>query len=619
MPKQVPKQGLTPVAPHDLGEALSRIVSPSPRTAEGAGAEALDSAGDADADRGCSRDTEKDFVLMSELENSFCAAHFFREFPWQALMPIVLPLYLAVRGRRVARNQSFLFENTYQIFVAWVLPLLVFALAAAAALGAAGELGVSNTELLTPLALHLMHRACVSMKYALLTAHEYRRFLNEPHLPRAVRWRQQMQVLTGWVQPGSFAPMPEVALAEIDVACRRNDIADAGSVLFECRAEEAPHWRAFLGSGTAHASQRLVCHAALLSGQEQPPSVDGCGHRQHRVSVRQVLTAIMNNAQPFNPKTALHCTTACSLLRMVIPGVHRIACGGGSDGEQASSSSPSPSFGGDGSATAAAVVGLSCLLSFFYYFVCSNFVLGALLHYARKERMVAMLGALPRLQRDEGGWGEGGGGGAALPLLRLDTAQNVRAWLYTREVLQDFGQRYHARLHMYLTIVGMGFVVILALALWKIVLASASDTGEALRCDMNMWYASVDVAGITTVLAGVLWFGAATNEQADVQVERFLKHRVRLRDSLRRSHPAVTCETATRTQLAALDECDMLLDTGVQALQAMQRASPVDVLGLEASRQLLVTLLTVSGSVLGLALQAMVTGTTSLSSVWGAG
>ena len=40
---------------------------------------------------------------------------------------------------------------------------------------------------------------------------------------------------------------------------------------------------------------------------------------------------------------------------------------------------------------------------------------------------------------------------------------------------------------------------------------------------------------------------------------------------------------------------------------------------LEASRQLLVTLLTVSGSVLGLALQAMVTGTTSLSSVWGAG
>ena len=33
----------------------------------------------------------------------------------------------------------------------------------------AAELGVSNVELVTPLALHLLHRACVSTKYALLT------------------------------------------------------------------------------------------------------------------------------------------------------------------------------------------------------------------------------------------------------------------------------------------------------------------------------------------------------------------------------------------------------------------------------------------------------------------
>jgi hypothetical protein len=170
MPKQVPKQGFkTPVAQHDLGAALTRIVSPPPRTAEGAAAEALDSAADADADRGCSRDTEKDFVLMSELENSFCAGHFLREFPWQAFMPLALPLYLALRGRQAARNQSFLFENTFQVCTSWVLPLLAFALAAVAALGAAAELGVSNVELVTPLALHLLHRACVSTKYALLT------------------------------------------------------------------------------------------------------------------------------------------------------------------------------------------------------------------------------------------------------------------------------------------------------------------------------------------------------------------------------------------------------------------------------------------------------------------
>ena len=141
-------------------------------------------------------DDEKDkgHVLMTSLQNSFCFGIFCRELPWQVLMPLALPPYLALRGERAARNQWYIGRGCLWLAFGVFIPLATFGLAAAAAFGGARALAMSQTELCMPFLLHCLHRACVSAKYALLTPAEYARFLAEPDLARAERWRAQMQV-----------------------------------------------------------------------------------------------------------------------------------------------------------------------------------------------------------------------------------------------------------------------------------------------------------------------------------------------------------------------------------------------------------------------------------------
>ena len=88
---------------------------------------------------------------------------------------------------------------------------------------------------------------------------------------------------------------------------------------------------------------------------------------------------------------------------------------------------------------------------------------------------------------------------------------------------------------------------------------------------------------------------------------RFIKHRVRLRDVdalglQSEKSSARSKRTQSEAEVAQDREdqeaCDDLLDTAVISLEAMQEEKPVQILGVEASRALLVSLLTSVGTVL---------------------
>jgi hypothetical protein len=213
------------------------------------------------------------------------------------------------------------------------------------------------------------------------------------------------------------------------------------------------------------------------------------------------------------------------------------------------------------------------------------------------------------------------------PYLDMGLPENVRAWLYTRIVLHDIGQRYRVRLRVCVAM-ALAVNVILAIAL-------------ALRLAVNYNDATVlqhDPALYVTVFNVVIWCGlllliivAATgvNNLSLGHTQMLLEHRMLLRDSSfesilqqpstigqsddqapisqegvqmrslssRNAAASLTPAAAAAASAAAaaqnraenrqvnedrLEAADELLETAVETLEVMLEANPVRVLAFKA-------------------------------------
>ena len=102
--------------------------------------------------------------------------------------------------------------------------------------------------------------------------------------------------------------------------------------------------------------------------------------------------------------------------------------------------------------------------------------------------------------------------------------------------------------------------------------------------------------GITFAVQIVI--GLRSNESLVAVKTQFIKHRVRLRDndalkqsSSRQNRPGLS-QAEIAQEREDQEACDDLLDTAVISLEAMHEEKPVQILGFDASRALLVSLFT---------------------------
>jgi hypothetical protein len=545
-------------------------------------------------------------VLMRELENKFTASIFFTEVPYQLTMPLSLPIYLYHRGWTAARNQLFVFDAASSrqgklgsIIFSWIMPLISFSLAAAAIFGHIDEwcarTNIMRSEMVMPFALHAIHKLCVSTKYAYLTPQEYTRFLRVTDEARVARWRTQLQVLSGWVRSKDFAPSLDVTTSELEIAFVRNAIRLGEDYSLSYKPEHAAAWRRFLGSGAEIAERSSFRSSSSSSSSNSSAEEPGTANTGGKVSLSQLLHTIALTSHPFNPSTPTKVAYVIAWLRaLAVPCSHRMLCG---EGEHRGFFPPANEMLGS------VVVTLGVIVTVPMGVTCLSFMTGALLHYARKHEMIATLGKLTRLSLatspDEPEDAEALG----LPIICMSCANNVRAWMYAREVVHDFGMRYEVRIGTYVLFTTAGAAVGLFYGFARVVETSTRDAGEELACDPVMWYMLFDLSWFAPLLFLIIGAAAATNSLVHTQVARLLKHRVRLRD-------AKTNDSFS--DKVNQEDCDDLLATGVQALTAQQNSDPISIAGFEATQQLRFTILTLTAYVLSAVGQTMITGSTSV-------
>jgi hypothetical protein len=68
------------------------------------------------------------------------------------------------------------------------------------------EAGITTTECFITFAAGAVFRLVIAVRYASLTIEEYMDFLQEPDIAVATELRNQMQLLTGWMQVCKFLP-----------------------------------------------------------------------------------------------------------------------------------------------------------------------------------------------------------------------------------------------------------------------------------------------------------------------------------------------------------------------------------------------------------------------------
>lgn len=208
------------------------------------------------------------------------------------------------------------------------------------------------------------------------------------------------------------------------------------------------------------------------------------------------------------------------------------------------------------------------------------------------------------------------------PFLDMGLPENVRAWLYTRIILHDIGQRYRVRLRVCVAM-ALAVNVILAIALVMRLAVNYNDA-TVLQRDPALYVTVFDVVVWCGLLLLIIVAATGVNNLSLGHTQLLLEHRMLLRDSSfqsilqqsptigqsddqapigqegvqmrslssRNAAASVGSATAaaaapTRAENRQVDEdrleaADELLETAVETLEVMLEANPVRVLAFKA-------------------------------------
>jgi hypothetical protein len=223
-----------------------------------------------------------------------------------------MPLYLAVRGVKSARNQYFLPKEgwlhlDHHLVLAWMTYLLLLA-SHLEWIGKLPTVMVSRS-----IQCFVVHKAAVALKYSWMSWEQYDRVLNgDVSVARA--WNVAAQFLTGWVAPLSEKKI----LVELDLAAAAAgiDINRLRLSLPTTSGAARAAWHEWLQSAQHPLAPTTAAGTTAGTTAGSPGETgDGDAHTQHEVpyagsiSIRDLLVNMMLRADASKVRDWLLCNT----------------------------------------------------------------------------------------------------------------------------------------------------------------------------------------------------------------------------------------------------------------------------------------------------------------------
>jgi hypothetical protein len=251
----------------------------------------------------------------SHFEHGFTFSIYMLEIGWQVSMPLGLPLYLAIRGAKAAKNQLLfgycsadprkLFGTLNQLIAsgisAWICFVLYFFVP--------DDDGAMQLQLLRCFAVMVLHKACVALKYSWLDYEEYQRILFGT-FENALAWNMSQQFVSGWIHlthdnvEALLDQSAKEALVNLDMP-----------VHLPTDPAQLQQWRTWLDAC------RDWKRGSIRAGTQEGPPV---------ITLKQLLLALIHKADSTSNRgyvfmRALH--TPMVLLNIVITVLHQRVCG----------------------------------------------------------------------------------------------------------------------------------------------------------------------------------------------------------------------------------------------------------------------------------------------------
>jgi hypothetical protein len=228
------------------------------------------------------------------------------------------------------------------------------------------------------------------------------------------------------------------------------------------------------------------------------------------------------------------------------------------------------------SATSWVFIALETVQLFTQYLFVTYILCASIIHYDRQARVLENLGWVARFHPEEI---------HNFPVLNMQQAENVRAWMWLRMTMQHFGARYAQRIRVYLTSVFIYLIVVIVILV--VLLGLSPNLFIALNNTFTYWTLQ-DIFTFGLVLYFATTHGAWANSTYNQHKAMLTKHLESMREQLRRR------ANTTNLELKRSAECMRL---SLKTLKVIDRAYYVSIFGLRADSSLSSTMLTAFGTV----------------------
>ena len=190
-----------------------------------------------------------------------------------------------------------------------------------------------------------------------------------------------------------------------------------------------------------------------------------------------------------------------------------------------------------------------------------------------------------------------------LPRICFDQSHNIVAWTHARLVVQNFGERFHFRIELY--VIASITMLVLMMAVGLLNLGMAEDR---MTLFFTPWFLQTLLSVLMCIAfnALIMHTGSAVNEALEAHSQTMCTHSLRLHRKIESLSHAIHSETDTtaqhtmRAQVSKLNEVAEKLEAMRSVVETNTLQRPYKVFGFTAQSSLTVSILTTAVSFFGI-------------------
>ena len=232
---------------------------------------------------------ENDDTLIKTVHASFSMGVLIKQFILHMCLPFSIPFYLTFSTHGRGAKQELYLNSVSAFVLSYFIPSTLWICTAIYFL-CPEEMrrdGIYGLELVALYILHVIRSLMIACKYGSLRRDEYSRFMNSSDVQQARRWRNEIQLLSGWLYP-----WPSIIYSQLKMAAVMHDL-DLRHAQFIIKLDDTSvgNWRDFLSGAGSDSEIRKRFENAWPNYEAQPDDPLSSGSKD--------AVSVIERCQPF--------------------------------------------------------------------------------------------------------------------------------------------------------------------------------------------------------------------------------------------------------------------------------------------------------------------------------